>query len=942
MSFDGDSRGSVSIPDIPKSATASAFTGFMNAIRIGDIRSVQRHVALCKPDLNALDAFDYSPLVLASLCGHFEIVEFLLASGARCDRDTFQGERAVYSALNDRIRNLLLKNNYSVSIDIRQPFAALISSLFLGELGRGVPTGVVLPRPHGDLRLRLAGEAECEFDVHIFVLVARSQYFSRMIMSSTDSSPPNELTLPSGVNAATVRAMLRYLYLVDPDEPLAKNPAIDTAQLAHLFHLPELHDTQGLFSKKSGQQRWTTAIEYAQQDFSRLCDRYLRAPMRLARSEKFSLAKFSDGARLLRPDVVLRVELQEDGGGYYYYAAHRAVLQSDFVNTAIRFKENLQHAKSSDGAPVIVSVDVTPRIMDTIMLWFYTDILNIDPELALELLIAADMLLIERLKTRACLLLTTQDQDELLTGELGYSIFDVARTGWLTGTFPKLDPFCAKFLATRLEQCLDDDCGFRVQFEELVKESAARIQSREETDTIELIDDIRYYLNERFRMRFDGLVTDMFSEEQNDASVQEQDAQGHHSEELRTNGEKYAKLMADLDELLDSSRASFEIVAQFSSEASPVRLLACCLLATAITTNHNHHEGHENDDDNDDDGDDGDGSDTVSPGSKATKVQPRPQPLGNLSEEPRLSSITPVVQPPNINDEAFRSALSSADAVDTGLGLQGLHVPPGIDMTKSGADGENSVPGLDYNAAVLPPSYEPPVPNDISSNILTFYPNPDSSKAEPPITATYNNEHHIPPHAMLATSTLAAGQSNIKEEPVIGESSRRGSHANIALNAKDPTSSFWRLENASNNFSPLSQHVNFGGMPLLQEDTIKHERLNSVDNGVGPMAQTYGDAGLFAIGSDPPAENVLNNGKPLLDIQNGPPQFLGESAESFPVNDGYDLSWGASQKNPATVTHTSGLADNWFLPQQSTSDMLCESDPPVHRLNQAVVGVKHE
>lgn len=29
----------------------------------------------------------------ASLCGHYEVVQLLLESGALCERDTFQGER---------------------------------------------------------------------------------------------------------------------------------------------------------------------------------------------------------------------------------------------------------------------------------------------------------------------------------------------------------------------------------------------------------------------------------------------------------------------------------------------------------------------------------------------------------------------------------------------------------------------------------------------------------------------------------------------------------------------------------------------------------------------------------------------------------------------------------------------------------------------------------
>lgn len=35
----------------------------------------------------------------ASLCGHFEVVQLLLESGALCERDTFQGERYFQSSI---------------------------------------------------------------------------------------------------------------------------------------------------------------------------------------------------------------------------------------------------------------------------------------------------------------------------------------------------------------------------------------------------------------------------------------------------------------------------------------------------------------------------------------------------------------------------------------------------------------------------------------------------------------------------------------------------------------------------------------------------------------------------------------------------------------------------------------------------------------------------
>ena len=63
----------------------------------------------------------------------------------------------------------------------------------------------------------------------------------------------------------------------------------------------------------------------------------------------------------------------------------------------------------------------------------------------------------------------------------------------------RLEEFAARYLASRLEDYVDED-----EFAELIRESASRLKERQETDTIELLDDIRYYLSERFRFRFEG------------------------------------------------------------------------------------------------------------------------------------------------------------------------------------------------------------------------------------------------------------------------------------------------------------------------------------------------------------------------------------------------------------------------------------------------------
>lgn len=48
----------------------------------------------------------------ACLCGHVELAEYLLDSGAQCKAQTFDGERILYGALTNEIRNKL--KNYKV------------------------------------------------------------------------------------------------------------------------------------------------------------------------------------------------------------------------------------------------------------------------------------------------------------------------------------------------------------------------------------------------------------------------------------------------------------------------------------------------------------------------------------------------------------------------------------------------------------------------------------------------------------------------------------------------------------------------------------------------------------------------------------------------------------------------------------------------------------
>jgi len=94
------------------------FQKLCGACRRGDLKVCQEMIQE-GTNINAKDQYDYTPLILvslcfggryrhstvlstheqlltygqASLCGHYEVVQLLLESGALCERDTFQGER---------------------------------------------------------------------------------------------------------------------------------------------------------------------------------------------------------------------------------------------------------------------------------------------------------------------------------------------------------------------------------------------------------------------------------------------------------------------------------------------------------------------------------------------------------------------------------------------------------------------------------------------------------------------------------------------------------------------------------------------------------------------------------------------------------------------------------------------------------------------------------
>ncbi|ODV93372.1 hypothetical protein PACTADRAFT_35995 [Pachysolen tannophilus NRRL Y-2460] len=143
--------------------------------------------------------------------------------------------------------------------------------------------------------------------------------------------------------------------------------------------------------------------------------------------------------------------------------------------------------KNPESIPVIsLSISMlTMEVAEIILSYLYYDEAEIPDNLAIEVLLISDVLFIDRLKTMAAISLTKiENFDEI-------SVYDILRAGWQTRVH-RLEVFVAKLIANDLDKYIEEE-----EFSEVILESAQRIEIREDTDTIELIDDIRFYLAKR-------------------------------------------------------------------------------------------------------------------------------------------------------------------------------------------------------------------------------------------------------------------------------------------------------------------------------------------------------------------------------------------------------------------------------------------------------------
>jgi ankyrin repeat/BTB/POZ domain-containing protein 1 len=452
-------------------------------------------------------------------------VQLLLESGALCERDTFQGERCLYNALNNRIRNLLLQYDYSKSTDPLQPLASHITSL----LTRQIPKT-------SDICLAAASE---QWNLHKFILSARSPYFSKKLAAAPETTV---WKLANTIPPEAFQIALRYLYLGDVPSDLglsSKSFASEGEVFKGIDKVSKQLEIESLWEGVlSGSDR-RIARQRHQDEVTRGRDQIeawyrnnvLKHKVDVDTSKAQDVKWTKDNG--IFADVLLRADEEgeeESNSGQetpktrntlgplngipigpsaasrehstsrkprksILFPVHRAMLlRSEYFQTM--FASSFQEAQESEYLH-IVKVDCSPAVLEIVLNFLYTEKADIPIELAIDVLFAADMLFIEKLKGKAAIVISTvgmgsqnlSDRTHTEAGEEAevevepINVYDVIRAGWFLKV-QRLEEFSARYLAYRLEDYIDEE-----DFEELIKESASRIEKRQETDSIELLDE---------------------------------------------------------------------------------------------------------------------------------------------------------------------------------------------------------------------------------------------------------------------------------------------------------------------------------------------------------------------------------------------------------------------------------------------------------------------
>lgn len=521
----------------------SAYKDLCFSCRIGDYDTAES-IITSTPDLdiNMVDEWNYTPLILASLCGHKNVVQMLLSRGAVCDRDTLQGARCIYGALNDEIRDILISFDISKK-DAVQPFASHLISLL---------------NPLNELRFNdIVLSSDTEYYLNRFVLALRNGLFRKHLAKDGKWATITKIAALKSFSSPIIKCIVDYIYVKTDTLPLNNSQiqkelfeACDEFQLDELKSSMEtvLSEPDRRLQAKARHQMEYNIVKTAQEDLERFVDEVLlksklEVPFDVKLDtdfDEFEPSRFitDDMKRQVLDsesfaDILLAV-IDTDSMRVIFYPVHKAIVaRSEYFETM--FKSDLfaltvpdpptiargdtqiikRHELLPEHIPVVRMFMSTlgQEVADIVISHLYRDYVHsIPPELTVDVLYAADELYLDRLKRMCAVNMTSRfaqfSWEEYVSCEsiYGVDIYDFMRIAWATRC-DRIEHHISQMLAHNLGSIVSDE-GEKEKLIELIKESAHRIKEREDVDTIELVDDIRYYITKKYGGNPDWQVMD--------------------------------------------------------------------------------------------------------------------------------------------------------------------------------------------------------------------------------------------------------------------------------------------------------------------------------------------------------------------------------------------------------------------------------------------------
>ncbi|XP_037087764.1 ankyrin repeat and BTB/POZ domain-containing protein 1-like [Pollicipes pollicipes] len=467
--------------------------------RTGDLSKVKYLVDVKEVDVNTRDKWDSTPLYYACLCGHIDLAEYLLEAGARCEANTFDGERCLYGALTDDIRRLLLRRHAVTRQTIRR-------DMYQEFLRRILET-----HQFSDITFAVHGEA---FPAHRCVLAARSEYFCDMLESKWRDRATVTLNndLVSGRRSAAAAGgrddgkrrgdalccvphvdigcgrrrspvLLQYLYTARLET--AVQDVDDCLLLAAQCRLPTLrHQLQQQLAKVdefvSGKPG-TRVTQLVLEPEDGLAELAQDLGVMAEQAVPPALCSWAVGTELpLMPKVPPRyadvVFLVEE----HRFPAHKAFFcgRSEYFRALLR--DPFSESGRDCGAPLITLRGMAAPVFVSMVHYVYQNTATLTESSVLDVLYAADMCLLPGLK-RLCgnYLMGLLDQENVLP------VLKTARLFQL----PKLEDACTQYIAENLDQMVESE-----DFQALVSEDARAVLARQLTDSIGVVDDVRYHI----------------------------------------------------------------------------------------------------------------------------------------------------------------------------------------------------------------------------------------------------------------------------------------------------------------------------------------------------------------------------------------------------------------------------------------------------------------